>query len=323
MPEIMVSICCSVFNQERYLRTCLDGILSQQTNFPYEIIVRDDASTDHGAQILQEYEKANPGKFVILYEKENTFSKGVIPAYAMMRHARGKYVAFCEADDFWTSPDKLQKQVDFLEAHEDFSLCVHAAYCAHENGTLLKDRVFRPYAESREVSTDEVLDDWKFATASIMYRRSVQETLIPSFLQDCPCWDYATTAYFALKGRTYYFNDLMCAYRVESVGSVNWNWGENFQRHIVSNQKFLQMLDRIDQDSHYQHSAALNKLKQQICFNINVLAGDQPEAKKDTARYSAMGPRHKFELWLHYRCPAVFLRYRAAIKIVKHIKYHL
>lgn len=322
MSQIMVSVCCIVFNQERYIRKCLESLVMQETNFKYEIVVHDDASTDRSADIIREFQQAYPDKVVPLYETENQYSKGNAPTLLTVSQAHGKYIALCEGDDFWTSPHKLQKQVDFLESHEDFSLCVHAAYCAHEDDSLFSKKFFRPYAESREVSVSEMLESWKFATNSVVYRRSAQQDLIPPFRGDCHNGDYAMTAYLALHGRVYYIDELMSAYRVESIGSMNWVWETNVDRNIAAQKKFLQMLDRIDAYSDYQYSDALKKAKQRTIFNINVLAGNRKEAKKDIGHYAALSARQKFELWLHCYFPGIFFPYRNIIKGIKRAKYH-
>lgn len=124
-----LAIDCLVYNHEPYLRECLDGFVMQETNFPFVAIVHDDASTDHSADIIREYAEKYPSIIVPVYETENQYSK---PNRALGRvmdkaiDATGaKYVAMCEGDDYWTDPHKLQRQVDFMEAHEEYSLCCH------------------------------------------------------------------------------------------------------------------------------------------------------------------------------------------------------
>ena len=113
---LMVTIRCTVFNHERYLRECLEGFVMQKTNFRFEAIVHDDASTDGSAAIIKEYAEKYPDIIKPIYETENQYSKHDGSLGRIMRkHTHGKYVAFCEGDDYWTDPLKLQKQVDALE----------------------------------------------------------------------------------------------------------------------------------------------------------------------------------------------------------------
>ena len=125
---LMVTIRCIAYNQERYIRDCLEGFVMQKTNFRFEAIVHDDASTDGTAAIIKEYAEKYPDIIKPILETENQYSKHDGSLQRIMAEGcKGKYVAFCEGDDYWTDPLKLQKQVDFLESHPDYSLCFHNA----------------------------------------------------------------------------------------------------------------------------------------------------------------------------------------------------
>jgi glycosyltransferase involved in cell wall biosynthesis len=120
----LVSIICTVYNHESFITQCLDGFIAQRTNFPFEIIVHDDASTDNTKAIIKNYEMKYPDLFNNIYQTENQFIKKDVNIWAdiMFPKAKGKYIALCEGDDYWTDPNKLQKQVDFLEANVNASL---------------------------------------------------------------------------------------------------------------------------------------------------------------------------------------------------------
>ena len=122
----VVSICCVAYNHVHFIRQCLDGFVMQKTNFPFEVLIHDDASTDGTQDIIREYEAKYPDIIKPIYQKENQYSKGVrVSLVYNYSRVRGKYVALCEGDDYWTDPYKLQKQVDFLEAHPDYVMCSH------------------------------------------------------------------------------------------------------------------------------------------------------------------------------------------------------
>lgn len=126
MDTPLVSICCLSYNHAQFIGKCLDGFLMQKTDFPVEILVHDDASTDGTEAIVREYEVKYPDKIFPLYETENKYThgyKGKMDIAFNYSRARGKYIAYCEGDDYWTDPLKLQKQVDFLESHPDYSVC--------------------------------------------------------------------------------------------------------------------------------------------------------------------------------------------------------
>ena len=119
----LVSIKCTVYNHEPYLRQCLDGFVMQQTDFPFEAIVHDDASTDGSAAIIREYAEKYPHIIKPIYETENQYSKGMLaPIMRLAMHPASKYVAICEGDDYWTDPHKLQKQVDIMERDPEVGL---------------------------------------------------------------------------------------------------------------------------------------------------------------------------------------------------------
>lgn len=150
----MVTVACLAYNQEKFIRQALDGFVMQKTSFPFEVIVHDDASTDGTAEIIREYETMYPHLFRPIYQTENQFSKNhCYPVEAVYLKARGKYIADCDGDDYWTDPDKLQKQVDFMEASPEYSICYHAY--------LLKDKDEEPHpitgALPRDYSPNELV----------------------------------------------------------------------------------------------------------------------------------------------------------------------
>jgi glycosyltransferase involved in cell wall biosynthesis/GNAT superfamily N-acetyltransferase len=121
--DILVSICCLTYNHKLYLRDALDGFINQKTNFKFEIIVHDDASTDGTVEIINEYISKYVDIFIPIFQEENQYSKGIKPIFKyVFPRAKGKFIALCEGDDYWTDPYKLQKQVDFLEANPDYIL---------------------------------------------------------------------------------------------------------------------------------------------------------------------------------------------------------
>lgn len=139
--EILVSISCITYNHAPYIRECLDGFMMQKTNFAFEVLIHDDASTDGTADIIREYEAKYPDVIKPIYEEENQWVKGRRgSAVFNFPRAKGKYIALCEGDDYWTDPLKLQKQVDFLEANPEYVMCTHhfSTY-NQENGDLGED----------------------------------------------------------------------------------------------------------------------------------------------------------------------------------------
>lgn len=149
----LVSIVSMVFNHAAFLRDCLDGLVMQETSFPYEVIVHDDASTDGSAEIIEEYASKYPGLIQPILQQENQYSKKVhIGNTFIYPKVRGKYIAICEGDDYWTDPHKLQRQVDFLESHPEFVMaCSRARMYSVKRGKEIRRQARRQASGSREV----------------------------------------------------------------------------------------------------------------------------------------------------------------------------
>lgn len=144
----VVSVCCITYNQESYITQAIEGFLMQKTDFPIEIIIHDDASTDKTAQIVKQYAEKYPELITPIFQTENQYSKGgagILNRFVFPK-VRGRYIAICEGDDYWTDPLKLQKQVDFLEANEDYGLVyTDAVIYIQESHTF--DKPFSSYYE--------------------------------------------------------------------------------------------------------------------------------------------------------------------------------
>ena len=126
MGSIKVSVICITYNHEKYIRDALEGFVNQKTNFDYEVIIHDDASTDRTATIIREYQKKYPDIIKPILQNENQYSKGIPIIHTYIEPViRGEYLAFCEGDDYWCDEMKLQRQIDFLDKHHDYVACVH------------------------------------------------------------------------------------------------------------------------------------------------------------------------------------------------------
>lgn len=168
----LVSIRCITYNHEKYIRDALEGFVMQKTNFKFEAIVHDDASTDNTAAIIQEYAEKYPDIIKPIFEKENQYSKHDGSLTRILNEAcKGKYIAFCEGDDYWTDPYKLQKQVDFLESHPDYMMCFTRAKVIYETNYNTKFHFDK--TENRDYSATELLETWIIPTASNVYRKEI------------------------------------------------------------------------------------------------------------------------------------------------------
>ena len=208
----LVSICCTTYNHAKYIKDAIEGFLMQETDFPYEIIIHDDASTDGTVAIIRGYAEKNPNIIPIL-QKENQYSKGVkISSTFIYPIIRGKYIALCEGDDFWTDPRKLQKQIGYMEKNPECTLCIHASSDISRTGEFIKER--RRYKYDRSVSAEDIIfyGGGFCATASTVYP-SVFAFERPPYFAKSPVGDVPLHIFLASKGETYYFHDNMSNYR--------------------------------------------------------------------------------------------------------------
>ncbi len=218
----LVSIQCLVYNHEPYLRQCLDGFVMQKTNFPFEAIVHDDASTDGSTAIVREYAEKYPDIIKPIYETKNQYCKHDGSLRRIMddaMHPDSKYVAMCEGDDYWIGPDKLQLQVDFLESHPDYSMCCNLARVYDESLNTFVDVV--PPDRSGRLKPDEIINRGGLfiSTCSLLYRKHVKWPGYPEYCQKCHVADYPLQIMCAMKGAVYCFDRQMSVYRINNPGS--------------------------------------------------------------------------------------------------------
>jgi len=247
----LVAIICLVYNQENFLRNCLEGFVMQQTNFPFVAIVHDDASTDGSANIIREYEAKYPHIFKPIYQTENQYSK---PGVSVMRIASAaakengvKYIAMCEGDDYWTDPKKLQRQVDFLETHSDYSLTT-------ENATRLYLHTHKSEPFSRrltgDIQIDELILTRQFATASVLYR--IESLQIP---QNIKTYDTLLWCLLAQNGKIHYQDIVSSVYRigdgVTKKDKIKWAY------QIIDLNQSLFSVIKVNKKTKYIHNKEL------------------------------------------------------------------
>lgn len=166
----VVSVCCIAYNQSAFIRQALDGFLIQQTSFPFEIIVHDDRSTDGTAEIIADYQRNHPDKIRAIFQSENQYAKGKKIFPITFEAARGRYLALCEGDDYWTDPHKLQAQVDYLEAHPAYSACFTNAEFFYEDGSQGPHLALTP-GQKEIITLEDILAVNMIPTCTVMFRK--------------------------------------------------------------------------------------------------------------------------------------------------------
>lgn len=232
--DIMVSVLCPTYNHEAFIGDAIEGVLSQKTEFKYELIIHEDASTDRTAEIVKEYADRYPELIRVIWQKENQFSKYDIMGKYMMPLVRGRYFALCEGDDYWTDDRKLQKQIDFLESHQDYSMCMHNAVKLdmRTGEKVLLDTFPRDGTYSQEEQIKAGLGSDFPATASYVFRTDLYLEM-PSFFSEPRIIDYFLRQYYASRGKVYYFQKPMSVYRVMVLNSYKTKTVE-IRRFVMS-----------------------------------------------------------------------------------------
>jgi len=211
----LVSICCVAFNHEKYIEEAIQGFLNQKVDFLCEILIHDDASTDHTANIIRKYQNEYPEIIKPIYQQENQYSQGRKVSSILFHEAKGKYIAWCEGDDYWTNPNKLQKQVDFLEKNPNYDLCLHNILWVWEDENRQPEgREKNPkdtYTLEAHLNPDERATVGHTSTA--VFKRYLVKNL-PKWFYDSVYEDVPLFAYIGGFGLTKYINEVMAVHRI-------------------------------------------------------------------------------------------------------------
>lgn len=219
-PQPLVSVRVLTYNHESYIAQCLEGALMQRTSFPFEIIVGEDCSTDRTREIVLAYGKAHPDRIQVLLSEANA---GAAANDRRVEQAcRGRYHAFCEGDDYWIDPRKLQKQADFLDAHPDISMCFHDAFVVRHDRSAIPDYLCRPGLPPRLTMAD--LLRWQLAVplAGVMVRAEIVLGL-PGWCGEIRYSDLLFRLWCAHRGDLAYLDEAMSVYRIHPGGVIMSN----------------------------------------------------------------------------------------------------
>ena len=213
-----VSVCVQTYNHSNYIKECLDSILAQKVDFDLEVLLGEDDSTDDTRAICKEYALKYPNIIkLFLHDRKNVIyinnrATGRYNFMYNLKYANGKYLAFCEGDDYWTDPYKLQKQVDFLEAEASFSLCFHPVKIQTEpEKKIVEDQITRQVAQENTVK--ELSYGNFIHTPSVMIRNNFE---LPTWFEKVPFGDLSLWTLTALKGKIFKMEEEMAIYRVHS-----------------------------------------------------------------------------------------------------------
>lgn len=312
--RVLVSICCITFNQESYIRDALEGFVNQKTNFKYEVLIHDDASTDKTADIIREYQEKYPEMIKPILQTENQYSKGLTNVSGTWNFPRAvkngsKYIAMCEGDDYWISADKLQKQVDYMESHPDCSLVFHSAK-VEVQGSAVTERMMRPYKKTQVVSPEEIIDKRSgYPTASLMFKTEMVKEL-PDFYNNAPIADIPLQLLSANLGYAYYMDEPMCVYRLGCAASWTTLMKQgNYERKQQEYAKAMKaMYKGFDEFSGKRFHETVVRAWRRLYFltQVNTKHYDVVLDKKNRAFYRELNLRTRFFIRFETMMPGVY-----------------
>lgn len=224
----LVSVCIQTYQHVNFISDCLEGVLKQKTNFKYEIIIGEDESSDGTLDICKSYAQNYPELIrLFLHKRANNIIINGNPSgrFIYLNNlylARGKYIALCEGDDYWTDPYKLQKQVDFLEANPDYQACAHEVEVLTNNGLI----------SSKKAKSTFVLEDFFHAsnlnTCSFIFRNNIsfEERHLKAIVGDMVLFILC-----AQKGKIHFISEPMAVYRFMGQGA--YSGVEDKQNHLI------------------------------------------------------------------------------------------
>lgn len=270
MDGILVSISCLTYNHKEYIRNALDGFINQRTTFGYEVIIHDDASDDGTVEILKEYENKYPELFRVFYEEQNKYSTGEIGEILQnidLNETRGRYIAYCEGDDYWIDNNKLQFQVDYMEKHPECSMTGHNVLIRD-----MKKGIEYPmdgFFEEVDVTAEDIIRNNRgaFQTSSFLIRKDV----LPYYYKiqgDCTIGDWPLKLVSSACGRIHYFDRLMSVYRYCHSGAWSDSVDSNSVDHMRYRINMVRYFDRFNEFTNEKYVDVIEEQKEAFLDTI-------------------------------------------------------
>ena len=297
-----VSICVQTYQHAGFIEQCLDGLLSQKTDFPFEILLGEDCSTDGTREICENYARGNPDRIrLFLHARENNISINGKPSGRYnflnnLKNVRGKYFAICEGDDYWSDEHKLQIQHDFMESNTEYALCFHGVDILGNGGSTQSH--IEPGKSDTTSITDLARKNYIY-TCSCFYRNHLPESF-PASLMYVPFFDYVLHLYTAQYGKIKYLDRNMAVYRVHDSGL----WSSLERSEQLSS--LLTALGALQEyfTSNSDVLAELGKQKAEACMELAACyeaSADNKELSDSLELIGSLPPQSIVDLFSEYR----------------------
>jgi glycosyltransferase involved in cell wall biosynthesis len=241
-PTPLVSVCCITFNHVCFIKDAIDSFLMQESNFPFEIILHDDASTDGTTDIVKDYSARYPAIIKSITQAENQFSRGgLINPRLVFPKAKGKYIALCEGDDYWIDKQKLQKQVSFLEANPDYVIAYTDCQPFDEEGEVNADFG----GARRDLESIELKKATPIFTLTACFRNVIKD--IPQDVMAARFGDLVLWSLLGQHGKGKYLSDVSPSmYRVHDGGIFSKKSTSNkYEMDVITKAALLAYWQRV------------------------------------------------------------------------------
>jgi glycosyltransferase involved in cell wall biosynthesis len=245
VADPVVSVCFHTYNHADFIIEALDSVLMQKADFPFEIVIGDDASTDGASEIIDRYQRETPDKIKILRSTENLgkyTGNGRLNLIRSLRACRGRYTAILEGDDYWTDPLKLQKQVDLLNKHPEHVACFHPVETTNDTGADFP-LVYPPANMQHDIRLADLLLANCCQTCSVMFRAKLIQPYSAWMLNTAPA-DWAIYLHLTQYGTIAYMPEQMANYRIHAGGV--WSQSSQSSRDKKALEMMNSFLTRVD-----------------------------------------------------------------------------
>ncbi|OGT39973.1 MAG: hypothetical protein A3E81_01800 [Gammaproteobacteria bacterium RIFCSPHIGHO2_12_FULL_36_30] len=268
----LVSVICITYNHEPYIADAIESFLKQKTTFPFEIIIHDDASTDKTSEIVKSYTEKYPRIIKPIFQKENQssqFKKNVLLPIILtaVSYARGKFIAYCDGDDYWTDENKLEIQIAVMQKNPNCDMSFHPVF-RKSSDRKKRNRIIAKHSSQNKIffTKQLVLGAAQFCpTTSFIFKSNIFKS-IPQWLFDAPCTDYFLQILASLRGGAIYISRVMAVYRAFSLGS--WSGRMTKEENLVNDYfvGMLQSLKDINLHTAYQYDKEIAIITKKLCF---------------------------------------------------------
>ncbi len=250
MTQPKVSVFMITYNHEKYISEAIEGILMQRTNFDYDIVIGEDCSTDNTRNIILDYQKKYPGKFKLLLHDTNIGANA--NQKAVLNNCSGKYIAFCEGDDYWTDPLKLQKQIDLMESYPSHNLSFHPVIYADKK--IVMNKYFE---EVTQIPVDSIIksNGGFVPTASMVIKKNAMNDYIKfqEICPDMPIGDYFIAVISAIPNGALFFPFAAAIYR-DNISSMTKSLYLSQNTRLIFCKKMLNAYKKLDNFTNNKYS---------------------------------------------------------------------